>query len=1627
MYKAQLTGSCVYQCSRRPGAQASLHFRGGRVASVSVDGVAVAHALQDPGALVDALSTPERGLESRQALEAEVGASASGELTLSVPEGACTGSGHMVVEVRFETTGDCGPLRYAPFGADGGCAVTLMRPELAGDVCGARCVFPCVDGTRYAQALEVTLLGSDEEGRLPSRGAEGASRLQQMVVLASGGLGSGVAGGSLRKSSTQAKAGKVKGSRGKTWRFNCDLPLPPHAVGFVTAPLARAESKDIELHVAQVAEGAGIEGRAAQGVRITHFCAPGKVAEVSTLHARRTRRMLLWFAEAVGAPYPLREHSHVYLPVEVFAPIAGLAAAAGGLLPSARASSSSLPSVHGLVELDVFAMAGLTLLPDSLLASGRVVDEDAGAHRAQAAGIARSLFGCIVSSASWRDAWVTAGAAGYLVDCYMRSFRSAADWDVAASHLNEAVARLEEEHPELLPLCPQGAFADERHASCATAAAHPLRPLLLALKPRAVWRSLAGSVGEEAVKRVLCAALRGGAAGGRAGGGSLTTPALLTLVKAAVDVTGGGTRWGGGASVAAAAGFGPVDLFAHQWVHGRGVPHLLVGVHINSVSNAVEVVVEQVLRLGDAKLRPELPPSPYSDVAAALFLGPLTVNIVERPDASAEEGLHDTWTHTLFISKVREVFILPVHTRVTRTPLERLAPLGGKKRGRPRVEKNMALVEAVAKSSEGRGKDEGGHPDELNDTSVLRVRVDPALAWIMRLHLAAPPALLLSSIREDPSVAAQLQALAALAAIGHGSFASVPRGLTPGPVTDATPFPAIPADAALPGGPQPAFARDVASAASMTVDARVTLTTVGVLPRPAALLTPLYRLVAVGLGIDPAAIALPRAVAEGGGAAVAAHAAARGLGAGPRLSLSGAGLLETDWRVAGFALAGAGLWSSGHLPSYAAPAGPHHTWAGVGTLIGLYQGLFYAEAEGRVDAALGAAADGTVPAAVSSLLRAAELWDEAALALIASGGKPAPLSVTSLEDVSRRASLLAAIASVRQRDGVTPDSILLFLTTVLRSYDASRTSNSVDDSALLASLVTGLGAALVDSDGARAVRNLRVKKEKAAAPQEGAAAGGDSWEAWVGPIPPENAASVAALEEGFTALREQVALELSSMQHAARIAVDGAADAEARAAAVCPALDAATSGRVAAAAIAAVTVLESSGAAPIVVAPTLSALLLPTSVPAPDVVKLAAMVGITRVLVGAGPARHPSGLLGWTQAIYGLLAAVLLPSPAGPPPSEALVQCCLVCFYVLQGRTDRPGTLRLPGSIDAHRSPPIQARVEYDLRRLNGIADPMGGDLMPAVIEDVRTAGFATRWRYPELAIDLGIEDAFARRLTLAERRSYAGYRFAPSHPCGLLSPLLTASQTPATADEARRALALLWDAAGQRTPSSSVRGAARSLIASIWGLSPLPSSLFAQATTGRAFAALDLACLAPSARRQFLASLHATADARRGAIMSIRSSCRALHSVAEVAYAMVKDLPASTGTRVVVRERAPARAGEVEAGGEEGEEEEEEEAKEEPVNETPTAVPATVPTSLNEEDGEADYNFEAEEEDRPRAKRGRPKKVVAPPAAQASAPALGARPGRAASAGLAEVLRNAAGEEEDEDFGTAAKRARTK
>jgi hypothetical protein len=327
---------------------------------------------------------------------------------------------------------------------------------------------------------------------------------------------------------------------------------------------------------ALVAKGAAAAGSGATASGYAsspyHFARASKIADGTLpVHARRTGRALAYFSRWLDCDYPHGiGHRHVFLPSSVLPQAAsGAFGAPTGISPIASPGAGSAASLFlGEPALDVVTMAGLSLHPDPLLHSARILDADGVTHRAQALAMAQAWFGCALGPASWVDAWLLYGLCGYVTALYVRdsrrtdqglalgngAFNAGFGADPSMQRLPqdpefklelvraaEAVARLEEEYPFLLhqALRPGGPFIENPWAFQS-----PLRTQYLWSKAPAVCHMLAVRVGEATFQRAVRFLVRGACGLGVALQDALAERVWIPrLPSAGLDATGSSSNY----------------------------------------------------------------------------------------------------------------------------------------------------------------------------------------------------------------------------------------------------------------------------------------------------------------------------------------------------------------------------------------------------------------------------------------------------------------------------------------------------------------------------------------------------------------------------------------------------------------------------------------------------------------------------------------------------------------------------------------------------------------------------------------------------------------------------------------------------------------------------------------------------------------------------------------------------------------------------------------------------------------------------------------------------------------------------------------------------------------------------
>ncbi len=204
----------------------------------------------------------------------------------------------------------------------------------------------------------------------------------------------------------------------------------------------------------------------------------------------------------LGFPMPSAAYRQVLLPA---------LATRGGVSPyqagPAPAGDGAHTTAHqGAVEY--MAFPGGAALPASLLASARWPDAAVDVRRVMVAAMAGSWFGAggVLAPASWRDEWIMVGLQGWLSLLYVRKLVSEDEYRIRIMGMAQAAAALEEQHQDLMPLCPlpvhgSGEPMDDAHIPEPSGSNAAVRSKLVALKATLVFHALAQLMDESKLQQ----------------------------------------------------------------------------------------------------------------------------------------------------------------------------------------------------------------------------------------------------------------------------------------------------------------------------------------------------------------------------------------------------------------------------------------------------------------------------------------------------------------------------------------------------------------------------------------------------------------------------------------------------------------------------------------------------------------------------------------------------------------------------------------------------------------------------------------------------------------------------------------------------------------------------------------------------------------------------------------------------------------------------------------------------------------------------------------------------------------------------------------------------------------------
>lgn len=1536
--------------------------------TVTVNGLPCLFLLSDPIGSVTSLAPSLRGLEVLSVVSNVASFANICELTIQLPDSLCVNDTIMNdqlqkvrIEISYSITGSVGALVFAPslnsstritkkrqrvIESDASMhndfsdapltvlfAATKLNPDISGTISGRglgpRCIYPCADVlsiNTFDQAhvgtfsLAFTVSGADSLGMLAVSDQHKPVKIE---VIASG-------------DSLDSEIVPLFGfdytslNRTKCWRFAVREPTRPSSIGFVAGPLCPFSSIDVRLVISNVTSatsslfssppttqrsnsGGGGGTSSEMHVNVAHFAPATLLNSQSGIvqHARRTRRMLVWLSEWLRVRYPFTNHRNVFLPSSVLEATASLYATPTGLMPMLSGGSDFL---HGDVFADLYCMAGLTLLPDTLLTSNRIFDPEASVHAAQAFGLASSWIGCCLRASIWQDLWLLQGLARYLVAIYLRSFRGEADFGLWLERLCEGTARLEDECPALQPLYPrivEYSSANLPPSLCANSpitVQHPFRDSHMALKAPAVCNIFATHVGESRFRNAVSA---------------IVVKSLSPQLECATSISsshsylddGGRIRFE--ASIAGQYGFLSslsffscmklccgggersaelIDSLADKWVFGLGVPTIFVGLQYQADSNRINITIEQIMKPGSEFFRGELP-----------------IYVVERSEAGPSLP-PDTWHHTVILTRARETFSLPCHTRTQRIVGDYWGDTSvrlGKKRGRSSKKKSSetaaaTIVTQSAVAGEGNNPLEAVDSDDINRSPIEWIRIDPNRTWLRRLHVSLPPCMSTSQLCCDPDISSQIEAMRSMAELLCGDALAVPGGGSLPMPSAGSAFPTVEEPPLKPQDPTSTeidmiLRSDTALAQQKSLASA--LNRLGYYPRPTNLWRPMMQFVSMIIGVDHSQ---GKFIMSGHNSKTENHKFTPSL----------------HWRIRVAAAVNFARWQSGRLPGYGKTANSsthQQTYAGLAALISLYQRLFFSIPTPALVFPGGTTE--TSEKAIHTFIESISSYNtgDGALLSLATSGVPGDITFSNIENMQVQRALVRAIGSIRHPDGIAPDASIAFLSYILRAYDSNKISAVYDDTSLLTDLIRSLGSCMIASDGARLVarvmrQNMRESSKLHHDYQPGQECA-SSVITFADFLPPDptgtlDCASVEIYKEAWAILREQLALELLSLRHSMKLSSASG--------------DSVTCGTCAAVCLSVLSILEARFVAPPVSASPILYSYIGTVHPSgqfriPPRLRLAAFSALSRIILLSTPyldetnAESPTSedfnkgtpilSANWVQNVGRLIDAAVSPSLNENAPG--LIKMFILTLFVLQSRTDLDSEyvrdsheyfqdVGFAGSASVTETGDnaIVERLRQDLRRamldernteadVRAILDGSGLSTS-GVRTTIQATTFITRWTFTEAAVDLGIYDLQRNgesAMSMQERRKYGTLRVAPSFR-GCLSPLAKKN------DDDSREIASLWSflKTCSRLPQTDLFQTTFHLLHSIFGLLPIKAGPTAIAQSEGDFS-------------NYSSEIDRFTDYRRDAIQLIRSKARTAHLQAALSYAQGKVLQQQTGT----------------------------------------------------------------------------------------------------------------------------------
>jgi transcription initiation factor TFIID subunit 2 len=388
--------------------------------------------------------------------------------------------------------------------------------------------------------------------------------------------------------------------------------------------------------------------------------------------------------------------------------------------------------------------AGGAIIDQNILHSARIIDRELPSHLVQVKGLVGSWINGAVGIATTKDAWVSIGVIGHLVNVYVRSVYGEEEYgyriqlgmdalttmeltadrpspallssevDVYAEYDPSTLPFLEVKAPLVLHMIEQRVGAKHLRISIQRIVSGGGQGSAAAAKdgesanPKGDDGGGGDTGGEEKKSNSVDEDDESGdkakdkdAAGAAGTGGSgepFSTLSFLKVVKA----------------IAGAPGQDLTKAFLSTWILDAGMPFFSVGYWYNRKQTQAEIVLQQ-----------EVPPG------GKLYTGPITITIVE--DTSE-------YSYSKRIEQKRHKWDFPCHNKVRK-----------KRRKRQGLED---ADDSVSVTGPGMG---------LNDTPVYWVKIDTGSAWLRHVVMHQPDFNWMEQLLSDKKVGSRVHAARALA------------------------------------------------------------------------------------------------------------------------------------------------------------------------------------------------------------------------------------------------------------------------------------------------------------------------------------------------------------------------------------------------------------------------------------------------------------------------------------------------------------------------------------------------------------------------------------------------------------------------------------------------------------------------------------------------------------------------------------------------------------------------------------------------------------------------------------------------------------------------------------------------